>query len=473
MRRNRAGSAIHVQRCLIGILCLLIGTFACSAPALAAGEPSALPDFPVPNGHFYTQASGAGDTSGFAITDDDGVDFNRAFNRLGGVDRLGYPSSARFMFGGFVTQATQKALLQWRPRTGQVDFVNVFDIFTQRGLDPTLEKTRLIPPTEDNSADNQLTWPQIVSRHLALLDQNAAIKARYFADPDPIDDFGLPQGREDFGGVYVVRCQRAAFQQWRINTPFANAGDVTIVNAGDLAKEFGLIPASAAKPVPASSQLIAPLGQEIHASATTISAARQVAAHARSALVRVVVALDDGTGIASGIVLDRGGDILTEAHVVDGALSVTVTFADGSSTAAQIADVDSDDDLAILRVPASAMGPQVTVAPIADGSELQAGQDLVGLGFTPFFPTPPATRLGIFQSVIPGSPEILRSNTYILPGDSGGMLLNLSGQVVGINEEIRFTHQSEQPMVSYAIDANDAVVIARRLLQESRATESS
>ncbi len=446
----------------IGGLALLLSV---SAPALAQGESIALPDFPIPNGHFYTQASGRGSTFGFPITDGGGANLDSEFVRLGGVAHLGYPASDRFVFDGFVTQATQKALLQWRPESGRVAFVNVFDIFTDRGLDSTLAKTRLIPPTADNRADSGLTWQQVQARHLAILNQNPAIKARYFADSDPIDDFGLPQGSEDFGGVFVIRCQRAAFQQWRINTSFARAGDVTQVNAGDLAKEFGLVPDTAATPVPAAEQVVAPLGQVIRADSTTVAAVKRAAAAARPALVRIDVVLTDSTGIASGIVMDRSGDILTNAHVVANAMLIRVTFANGTSLAATVAGIDSDNDIAVLHVDPAAIGRDVSPASIASGSKLPPGRRVAALGFTPFFPVQPAVRLGVFQTALPGSPSVLRSDTYILPGDSGGMLLDLSGQVVGVNDEIRFTRQPQQPLISFSIDAADAMQIAQRLLQ--------
>lgn len=450
---------------LLGALCCLAMLLSVLSPQHAEAESIALPDFPIPNGHFYTQASGRGGAYGFQITDGDGANFNSEFIRLGGVAHLGFPASERFVFGGFITQATQKTLLQWRPETRRVAFVNVFDVFTQRGLDPVLAKTRLIPPTADNSADSGLSWPQVVARHLAILNQNAAIKARYFADPDPIDDFGLPQGSADFGGVFVIRCQRAAFQQWRVKTSFARAGDVTQVNAGDLAKEFGLVPDAAATPASASDQVVAPLGQEIRLDSETVAAAKRAAAAARPALVRIDVVTTDSTGVASGIVMDRSGDILTNAHVVADAMLIRVTFANNVTLTATVAGVDPEDDVAVLRVDAASIGSGVAPASIADGARLQPGQRVTALGFTPFFPSSPAIRLGVYQTSLPTSPSILRSDLYILPGDSGGMLLDLSGNVVGVNDEIRFTREPQQPLISLSIDATDAMQIARRLLQ--------
>ncbi|MGH2457898.1 MAG: trypsin-like peptidase domain-containing protein, partial [Chloroflexota bacterium] len=364
MERVRTRAFRHRSLRLLSVICALATlVFSMASPALADSSSTvSLPDFPVPNGHFYSQASGKGVDFGYTITDGGGASFNSEFLRLGGVDRLGYPSSGRFALGGYLTQATQKALLQWRPETRHVDFVNVFDIFSQRGLDPTLARTRLIPPTPDNHADRQLTWPGVVARHLAILDQNPAIKARYFSNPTPIDSFGLPQASQDYGAVVVVRCERAAFQYWRINTSFARAGDVTQVNAGDLAKDFGLVPTGAVSPDPASGQVIAPLGDEFRGDASTDTIAARAASRARPSLVRIDVILPDGTGIASGIVIDQNGDIMTNAHVVADAMLVRVTFVNGNTSSAQILGVNSADDLAVIQVPTSTVGAGVAPA---------------------------------------------------------------------------------------------------------------
>ena len=75
-------------------------------------------DYDLPNGagHFYTQTNaGAGPQYGYRITNDGGVNFWSEFKRLGGVDALGYPVSQRFTLDGFMVQATQKVIMQWRP----------------------------------------------------------------------------------------------------------------------------------------------------------------------------------------------------------------------------------------------------------------------------------------------------------------------------------------------------------------------
>ncbi|MCL4535846.1 MAG: hypothetical protein M1370_11900 [Bacteroidetes bacterium] len=181
---------------------------------------------------------------------DDNARFWDEFQRLGGVDELGYPASRRFVWDGFASQATQKEVLQWRPERGQVAFVNVFDQLSKAGKDDYLLTVRQVPKPFDNSPDTGLPWEQVVSRHLAYLDQDPAIKSRYFADPAWLDHYGLPQSYGDLPNVFVIRTQRAVFQRWKVDVPWAKAGEVTIANGGDIAKELGLVPPDAAAPEP-------------------------------------------------------------------------------------------------------------------------------------------------------------------------------------------------------------------------------
>jgi hypothetical protein len=447
---------------LLGLVLALFGSF---TPADAESSFGVLPDYPVANGHFYTQASGGGSTVGYPIVDDASAKFYSEFNRLGGVGALGYPSSGRFVLGGFLTQATQKYLLQWRPELQQSEPANVFDIFTERGLDPVLAKNDLIPPTPDNLADHGLTWPRVVARHLAILDGNPTIKARYLADPNWMFDYGLPQSAADYGGVYVVRCERAAFQFWRFATPFADPGTVTVVNAGDLAKQLGIIPATAAAPVPAASQIVTPPGTGLTLDSGKTAAVRAAADAARPSLVRIDVTVPGGAGVGSGIVMNARGDILTAEHVIDGAQSVRVTFGDGAAVPAHIVGVDVPDDVAVLAVPIDGVGTDLKTPHFGTGADLDPGQLVVALGYTPYFPSPPTTRLGVFQSVEVTGENILQTDTFILPGDSGGMLLDTGGTVVGMNDAIRFTNNAKQPLIGFSIDAADALRAAQRILQ--------
>lgn len=227
-------------------IALMIALLLSSMPALLA-EPL---DFDIPYGHFFKQTSGMGGTGdlGFAVVDDT-APFWSEFQRLGGIEALGYPISRRFEWDGFVAQAFQKAIFQWRPEGGQGYFVNVFDRLSAAGKDSWLEAVRATPPAFDHSADQGLSWDEVVKRHLTLLDQSPAIRSRYLADSDPILHFGLPMSYKDYGNVYVVRAQRAVFQQWKVDVAWAKAGEVVVANGGDVAKEARILPLGAGTPV--------------------------------------------------------------------------------------------------------------------------------------------------------------------------------------------------------------------------------
>ncbi|HEY8744938.1 MAG TPA: G1 family glutamic endopeptidase [Chloroflexota bacterium] len=232
---------------------LLLATLTlCLFPIAPHVKAQASVDFPIANGHFYSEANGQGGGSGqpgFAVTDDSGIPFWSTFSRDGGVAAFGYPISTRFLISSATDQALQKGILQWD--TGGVSVVNVLDVLHDAGLDAVLQSRYLTPPPADTSPDAGLEWAQIVARHQQFLAGNPAIRAAYFAAADPITLYGLPMSPptlEANGNVVVVRLQRAVLQQWLSNQPWATAGQVTIANAGDIAKTAGLLPASSLTP---------------------------------------------------------------------------------------------------------------------------------------------------------------------------------------------------------------------------------
>lgn len=223
---------------------LLLVALAFAFPAHALADPA---DFATatPPGHWYTETNGDPVPAlyGFGVFDYPTIKFWSEFQLLGGVPVLGYPVSGEFGQDGFVDQAFQKAILQGHPETGHVAFLNVFDLLHDAGLDPQLQAMRQVPPPLSTSSDTGKTWDQVVARHQALLAGDPALRGAYFADPDPLAHYGLPMtGPTDMGNVVVVRCQRAVLQRWKVATPWAAAGQVTIANGGDIAKEFGLAP---------------------------------------------------------------------------------------------------------------------------------------------------------------------------------------------------------------------------------------
>ncbi len=199
-------------------------------------------DFDVAGGHFFSQAGG-GTGKGFTVTDDQAASFWSEFQRFGGVQAVGFPISQRFTWDGFVSQTFQRVVFQWRPETGTVAFVNVFDLMTSTGHDDFLLSARQVPkPGTFDEAGKP--FDQIVTERLALLDATPAIRAAYFdVVGDPVQSNGLPTSAvTDMGILLVVRAQRVVFQQWQVDVPWAAAGQVTVALGGDIAKEVGLLP---------------------------------------------------------------------------------------------------------------------------------------------------------------------------------------------------------------------------------------
>ncbi len=240
---------MNVQRRLF--LCLLVALLMGVTPIFAIPSTQAadsarrletMPDYDIPNGHFFTQT--AADRGGFSVIDDEEARFWSEFQRLGGLQTVGYPISRRYQQDGFVTQAFQKLVLQWRAEEGVASVVNVFDELSNSGFDETLLERRQTPLQLTSGFDPaEASWEEIVALRQGLLEENDAIRAYYFSFSDPLTLFGLPTSRvEDMGNHFALRTQRAVFQQWKEDVPWAQEGEVTIANGGDIAKELLWLP---------------------------------------------------------------------------------------------------------------------------------------------------------------------------------------------------------------------------------------
>lgn len=162
-----------------------------------------------------------------------------------------------------------------------------------------------------------------------------------------------------------------------------------------------------------------------------------------------VVAIRTETGEGSGFMFDGAGHVVTNQHVVEAASTVEVAFASGFKAYGTVIGVDSDADIAVVKVdaPASEIHPLA----IGDSSQLKVGQTVVAIG-NPFGLTGTMTLgivsgLGRTQPVAGGSffstADIIQTDAAINPGNSGGPLFNLNGEVVGINQSIRTTSIDE------------------------------
>ena len=212
--------------------------------------PTALPaDHDIPNGHFFTQTGSNDGISGYAVTNDDKARFWDEFQRLGGVQALGYPVSRRFQSKGFTVQVMQKGVLQWRPELGRAWLTNVFDEMNDAGMNEWLLSKKSTPKPLDPSFDGGKPWAEVLSGRMGLFSGIPAMNARFLKASDPLTFFGVPTSRlEDMGNHFAIRMQRAVIQLWKVDVPWAKAGETTVANGGDVAKEAGLFPAEAIAP---------------------------------------------------------------------------------------------------------------------------------------------------------------------------------------------------------------------------------
>lgn len=147
-------------------------------------------------------------------------------------------------------------------------------------------------------------------------------------------------------------------------------------------------------------------------------------------------------GIGSGFVFDTNGHIITNAHVVENADEITVTFLDGRSYKAKIIGVDRFTDLAVIKVEASPSLLQPL--PLGDSSNLKVGMEVVAIG-NPFGLSGSMTSGIVSQlgRLLPSQdtgfsiPDVIQTDAAINPGNSGGPLLNLKAEVIGINTAIQ------------------------------------
>lgn len=154
-------------------------------------------------------------------------------------------------------------------------------------------------------------------------------------------------------------------------------------------------------------------------------------------------------GSGSGFIYSDEGYIVTNNHVVDGGSSFEIVFADGSRQTAELIGNDVDSDLAVLKVEQLPDG--VSALPLAQAGSLQVGQFVVAIGNP--FGEQGSMSLGIVSGLgrsLPSQrqlgggssytlPEVIQTDAPINPGNSGGPLLNLDGEVVGINSAIAST----------------------------------
>ncbi len=184
----------------------------------------------------------------------------------------------------------------------------------------------------------------------------------------------------------------------------------------------------------------------------------------------------------SGFVYDDSGHIITNAHVVQDAVEILVTFSDGYVTTAEITGIDEYSDLAVIRV--DVVGDRLVPVTLGDSNELLVGQRVTAIG-NPFGLQSSMTS-GIVSALgraLPSArlinqanqrfnnPSIIQVDAAVNPGNSGGPLLNYEGEVVGVNTAIRSETGIFQG-VAFAVPVNTLASVAPQLIENGEARYS-
>ena len=172
-----------------------------------------------------------------------------------------------------------------------------------------------------------------------------------------------------------------------------------------------------------------------------------------------VVQLETDTGVGSGVIYDPSGLILTAAHVVEGATTVSVRLSDGSAVEGTIVGLHSPTDVAVVSIESTATLP---VAELALGINPSIGSLAVALG-SPFGLDQTVTA-GVVSAIRTiGGVGMVQTDAAINPGNSGGPLVDRLGRVIGINDQI-FTRSGANAGVGFAIGIDIASLVADQLV---------
>ena len=174
----------------------------------------------------------------------------------------------------------------------------------------------------------------------------------------------------------------------------------------------------------------------------------------------------EANSLGSGFIISANGEILTNAHVVDGADEILVKLADNSEKVAKVIGLDKASDVALLKIDAE----DLPVVQVGDSSQLEVGDWVLAIG-SPFGLEHTATQ-GIVSALGRSLPDgnyvpFIQTDVAVNPGNSGGPLFNTRGEVVGINSQI-FSRSGGYMGLSFAIPINTATSVARQLATSGR-----
>jgi 2-alkenal reductase len=192
-------------------------------------------------------------------------------------------------------------------------------------------------------------------------------------------------------------------------------------------------------------------------------------------VVAIQVLTETGDGLGSGFVIDKEGHIITNFHVIDGVSDLEVDFPSGYKVRGEVIGTDTDSDLAVVKV--NAPTEELHPLPLGDSNEIKVGQTVVAIGspfrFNGTMTTGIISSLGRTLTSLNEAPggsfftagDIIQTDAAINPGNSGGPLLNLDGEVIGVNRAIEtYNINSQDDPINSGIGFAIAINIVKRVV---------
>ena len=181
-------------------------------------------------------------------------------------------------------------------------------------------------------------------------------------------------------------------------------------------------------------------------------------------MVHIRVTLINGGGATgTGVIFEDGGLIMTNRHVLQDAVEIRVSLADGRILAGEIIGLDSSIDIAVIKIDAD----DLPVATIGDSDIIRVGDEVVAIGHALDLPGGPTVTRGVVsaldRTLVDGTEvisDLIQTDAAINPGNSGGPLLNMQGEVVGINTAL----DRQSPGIGFAIGTDTINRVVNQLI---------
>jgi 2-alkenal reductase len=195
-----------------------------------------------------------------------------------------------------------------------------------------------------------------------------------------------------------------------------------------------------------------------------------VVKRASPAVVTVINVQQRGRSSGSGVIISGDGYVVTNNHVVEGQQSLTVIFADGSRRQARLVGTDPLNDLAVIRVTGNIPG----TLPLGNSDALQPGETVVAIG-SPLGDYRNTVTVGVVsalnRSLGGDSPEgLIQTDAAINNGNSGGPLINMRGEVIGINTLVVRSNNSGAPVegLGFSVPSNTVKTVSDQIIANGR-----